>query len=148
MSVGIQALYQQAILDHNRQPRNFRAIDGARRAEGNNPMCGDQVTVHLRVEGDLIRDVSFQGSGCAILKASASLMTESVRDRTLTDANLLADQVQRMIAAPPGAPLEDLGPLTALAGVRQFPIRVKCASLPWQTLRAAVNAQDEMISTE
>lgn len=148
MSVGIQALYQQAILDHNRQPRNFRAIDGARRAEGNNPMCGDQVTVHLRVEGDLIRDVSFQGSGCAILKASASLMTESVRNQTLTDANLLADQVQRMIAAPPGAPLEDLGPLTALAGVRQFPIRVKCASLPWQTLRAAVNAQDEMISTE
>ena len=144
----LRELYQQVILDHHRHPRNCRAIDEGRRAEGNNPICGDRVTVHLRVEGDVIRDVSFQASGCAIVKASASLMTESVKGRTLANASVLIERFQRMITAPPGSPTEDLGPLTALAGVRQFPIRVKCASLPWQTLRAAADAHDDVVSTE
>jgi nitrogen fixation NifU-like protein len=103
--------------------------------------------VHLRVEADVIRDVSFQGSGCAIMKASASLMTESVKGRTLADAGLLGERFHRMIAAPPGAPIDDLGPLTVLAVVRQFPIRAKCASLPWRALRAAAEAHDEAVST-
>lgn len=142
------ALYQEAILDHNRHPRNFRVIEGGRRGEGNNPICGDRVTVHLQVEGDMIRDASFQASGCAIVKASASLMTESVKGQTLADARALVDRFQRMMTAPFGTPLEDLGPLTALAGVRQFPIRVKCATLPWQALRAAADARDDVVSTE
>jgi nitrogen fixation NifU-like protein len=148
MSAELQALYQQVILDHNRRPRNHRAIEGGRRADGYNPICGDRITVHLRVEGDVIRDASFQGSGCAIMKASASLMTESVKDRTLAAVDALAERFHRMVTAPPGTQIEELGALTALAGVRQFPIRVKCASLPWQALRAAVAARDEVVSTE
>jgi nitrogen fixation NifU-like protein len=144
----LQELYQEVILDHNRRPRNFRAIEGGRKAEGYNPLCGDRVTVHVRVEGDVISDVSFQGSGCAISKASASLMTESVKGKTLADANALLERFHRMITAPPEAQIENLGKLTVLAGVRQFPIRVKCASLPWHTLRAAADARDEVVSTE
>ena len=139
VSVETPDLYQQVILDHNRHPRNLRVIDGGRRGEGNNPICGDRVTVHLRIEGDVIRDASFQASACAIVKASASLMTESVKARTVADARALADRFRRMITAPPGAPIDDLGPLTALAGVRQFPIRVRCATLPWDALRAAAD---------
>jgi nitrogen fixation NifU-like protein len=148
VTVDLHALYQEIILDHNRHPRNFRVIEGARKAEGYNPVCGDRVTVHLRVEGEVIRDVSFQGSGCAIVKASASLMTESVMGRTLADAGALVERFHRMIAAPPGAPIEDLGPLSGLAGVRLFPIRIKCASLPWHALRAATDARDDVVSTE
>ena len=148
MSVELHELYQQVILDHNRRPRNLRVIDGGRRGEGNNPICGDRVTVHLRVEGDVIRDASFQASGCAIVKASASLMTESVKGLTLADADTLTERLLRMITAPPGAPVDDLGALTALAGVRWFPIRVKCAQLPWHAMRAAANARDGMVSTE
>ena len=148
MSAELQALYQEVILDHNRHPRNFRAIEGGRTAEGHNPMCGDRITVHVRVEGDVIRDASFQGSGCAIVKASASLMTENVKGQTLAEVRALAERFQRMIAAPPGSPVDSLGALTALAGVRWFPIRVKCASLPWHALRAAADARDEVVSTE
>jgi len=148
MSVEAHELYQQVILDHNRNPRNVRVIDGGRRGEGNNPICGDRVTVHLRVDADMIRDASFQASGCAIVKASASLMTESVKGLTLADATALAERLLRMITAPPGAPIEDLGALTALAGVRWFPIRVKCAQLPWQAMRAAANARGDVVSTE
>ncbi len=144
----LQELYREVILDHGQRPRNRRAIEGSRRAEGHNPICGDRVTVHVRVEGDVIRDVSFQGSGCAVLMASASLMTESVRGRTLEDAGALIERFHRMIAAPPHAPIEDLGELGVLAGVRQFPIRVKCARLPWHALQAAADARDEVVSTE
>jgi nitrogen fixation NifU-like protein len=111
-------------------------------------MCGDRVTVHVLVEGDVIRDVSFQGSGCAIVKASASLMTEIVKGQTVAEASALVERVHRMIAAPPGSPIENLGLLAALAGVRLFPTRVKCASLAWHALRAAADARDEVISTE
>jgi nitrogen fixation NifU-like protein len=148
MSADLQALYQEVILDHNRQPRNFRTMQGGRKAEGFNRMCGDHVTVHLRVEADVIRDACFQGSGCAIVKASASLMTEHVRDLTLADAAALVERLRRTLSAPPGAPIDDLGALSALAGVRWFPVRIKCAVLPWEALRAALDARDEGVSTE
>ena len=148
MSVDLQELYQEVILDHNKHPRNFRAMEGGRKAEGYNPLCGDRIMVHVRVDGDVITDVSFQGSGCAISKASASLMTESVKGKTITEAQALHERFQQMITAPPEAPLADLGKLRVLAGVRQFPIRVKCASLPWHTLRAATAARAEVVSTE
>jgi nitrogen fixation protein NifU and related proteins len=148
MSTELQDLYQEVILDHNRRPRNFRAMEGGRRAEGYNPLCGDRLTVYLRVDNDVIRDVSFQGSGCAISKASASLLTESVKGKTIAEADALFDRFQGMITGPAEAPLDDLGKLTVLAGVRRFPVRVKCATLAWHTLRAAVEARDEVVSTE
>lgn len=146
--VRLDDLYQEVILDHNRRPRNFRTIEGGRRAEGFNPLCGDRLTVYVRVEDGVITDASFQGSGCAISKASASMMTESVKGKTVADAEALFARFQRMITAPLDGPSDNMGKLTALAGVRQFPIRVKCASLPWHTLQAAVDARHEMVSTE
>jgi nitrogen fixation protein NifU and related proteins len=146
--VRLDDLYQEVILDHNRRPRNFRTIEGGQRAEGFNPLCGDRLTVYVRVEDGVITDASFQGSGCAISKASASMMTESVKGKTVADAEALFARFQRMITAPLDGPSDNMGKLTALAGVRQFPIRVKCASLPWHTLQAAVDARDEMVSTE
>ena len=148
MSADLQDLYQAVILDHNRRPRNYRAIEGGRKAEGYNPMCGDRITVHVRVARDVIQDVSFQGSGCAIAKASASLMTESVKGLACADALALLERFHQMVTAPPNAPIEDLGTLTAMAGIRQFPTRVKCATLPWRALRAAADARDEVVSTE
>jgi nitrogen fixation protein NifU and related proteins len=148
MSAELQDLYQEVILDHNRQPRNFRVIEGGRKAEGYNPLCGDRLVVYLRVENDVITDVSFQGSGCAISKASASLMTESVKGRTVGEADNLSHRFQQMITASPDSPPDRLGKLTALVGVRQFPIRVKCASLAWHTFRAAMEAREEVVSTE
>ena len=148
MSAELRELYQEVILDHNRRPRNFRAIEGGRRAEGYNPLCGDRLTLYVRIDNGVIQDVSFQGSGCAISKASASLLTESVKGKTIAEAEALFDRFQRMITAPAEAPLDGLGKLTVLAGVRQFPVRVKCASLAWHTLRAAVEARDEVVSTE
>jgi len=141
-------LYQEVILDHNRRPRNFRTIEGGQRAEGFNPLCGDRLTVYVRVENGVIADASFQGSGCAISKASASIMTESVKGKTVAEAEALFTRFQRMITGPIDGPSDNMGKLTALAGVRQFPIRVKCASLAWHTLQAAVEARDEMVSTE
>ena len=148
MSTELQDLYQEVILDHNRRPRNFRAIEQARSAEGFNPLCGDRVTVYLKVDDGVIADVSFQGAGCAISKASASLMTEAVKGKTVDEANALFERFHLMITAPAEAPIDDLGKLTVLAGVRQFPIRVKCASLAWHTLRSAVDAQGDVVSTE
>jgi len=148
MTTDLQELYQEVILDHNRRPRNFRAIEGGRRAEGYNPLCGDRLTLYLRVDNGIIKDVGFQGSGCAISKASASLLTESVKGKTIAEADALFNRFQRMITAPAEAPPDDLGKLSVLAGVRQFPVRVKCASLAWHTLRAAVEARDEVVSTE
>ena len=148
MSTELQELYQEVILDHNRRPRNFRTIEGGRKAEGYNPLCGDRLTLYLRVDDDVITDVSFQGSGCAISKASASLLTESVKGKTIAQAEALFNRFQQMITAPVDASLDDLGKLSVLGGVRQFPVRVKCASLAWHTLRAAVEARDEVVSTE
>jgi nitrogen fixation protein NifU and related proteins len=148
VSADLDDLYQEVILDHNRRPRNFRALTDGRKAEGYNPLCGDRLTVYLHVDGDVITDISFQGSGCAISKASASLMTESIKGKTIAEATALFDRFRDMIMAPSEAPPADLGKLTALAGVRQFPVRVKCASLAWHTLKAAAEARDEMVSTE
>jgi nitrogen fixation NifU-like protein len=144
----LQDLYQEVILDHNRRPRNFRAIDTPQKAEGYNPLCGDRLTVFLQIENGRITDVSFQGSGCAISKASASLMTEAVKDKTVEEAEALFQRFQTMIKRSPDEPVEDLGKLSVLAGVRQFPMRVKCASLAWHTLRSAVEAREEVVSTE
>jgi nitrogen fixation protein NifU and related proteins len=140
VSAELQDLYQEVILDHNRRPRNFRVIEDGSSAEGFNPLCGDRVTVYLKVENGTIKDVSFQGAGCAISKASASLMTESVKGKTVGEATALFERFQRMITAPADSPTEGLGKLTVLAGVRQFPVRVKCATLAWHTLRSAVDA--------
>jgi len=148
VSTELEDLYQQVILDHNKRPHNFRAIDHAQQAEGYNPLCGDRVTVYVRVENGRIADVSFQGSGCAISKASASMMTDSVKGKTLEEAEALLERFQRMITGDSEAPADELGKLTALAGVRQFPMRVKCASLAWHTLRAAAAAPGEVVSTE
>jgi nitrogen fixation protein NifU and related proteins len=148
VSSDLQALYQEVILDHNRRPRNFRAIADGRKAEGYNPLCGDRITVYLRLEDNVIRDVSFQGSGCAISKASASLMTESVKGKTLAEADEMLRRFQEMITASSDVVPQDMGKLMVLAGVRQFPTRVKCASLAWHTLRAATAARDEVVSTE
>ena len=147
-SSDLQELYQEVILDHNKCPRNFRAIEDGQRAEGYNPLCGDRVTVYLRVEDGRIVDVSFQGSGCAISTASASLMTDSVKGKTLEEVDELFARFHRMITRSPDESVDELGKLSVLAGVRQFPVRVKCASLPWHTLRSAADAKDDVVSTE
>ena len=148
MSSDLEELYQEVILDHNKRPRNFRAIENGRKAEGYNPLCGDRLTVYLRLADGVIADASFQGAGCAISKASASLMTDSMKGKTLAEAEALFERFHRMITAPPEAPADDLGKLSVLSGVRRFPVRVKCAALAWHTFRAAVDARDEVISTE
>ena len=137
-------LYQEVILDHNRRPRNFRAIDApSRKQEGYNPLCGDRLTLYLTLDGNVIRDVAFQGVGCAISKASASLMTDALKGKTIDEARALFDRFHDMVTSPPEAPAADLGKLSVLAGVREYPTRVKCASLAWHTLRAAVGGKAE-----
>jgi len=148
LTSDLQDLYQEVILDHNRRPRNFRAIETGRKAEGYNPLCGDRLTVYLRIENGRIEDASFLGAGCAISTASASLMTESVKGKTLEEARDLFERFHQMITRSPEQPIDDLGKLTALAGIRQFPIRVKCASLPWHTLHAGLATDESVVSTE
>jgi nitrogen fixation NifU-like protein len=135
----LNELYQEVILDHNRRPRNFRTIDEAtHHADGYNPLCGDKLTLTVKVENDSIADVAFVGSGCAISKASASLMTDTLKGKSLAEARALFERFHRMITTPPDQAVEDLGKLSVLAGVREFPVRVKCASLAWHTLKAAL----------
>ena len=141
-------LYQEVILDHNRRPRNFGRMEGAtHHAEGYNPLCGDRVAVFLSVENDRIANLAFDGSGCAISKASASLMTDRLKGCTVVEARDLFDRFQRMVTTPTDQTVEDLGKLSVLAGVREFPVRVKCASLAWHTLKAALDNR-EKASTE
>jgi len=141
-------LYQEVILDHNRRPRNFHAIaDASHTAEGYNPLCGDRLTLYLKVDGGIVTEVSFEGAGCAISKASASLMTDAVKGKSVAEARALFDRFHRMVTTPPEQPVEDLGKLSAFAGVREFPVRVKCASLAWHTLKAAM-ANETRTSTE
>lgn len=146
----LNELYQEVILDHNRRPRNFRVIDPAsRQQEGYNPLCGDRLTLYVTVQDGVIADVAFQGSGCAISKASASLMTEALKGKTVGEARALFDRFHAMITSSPDTPVDDLGKLAVLAGVREFPTRVKCASLAWHTLKAAVvDEADGPVSTE
>jgi nitrogen fixation NifU-like protein len=141
-------LYQEVILDHNRTPRNFRRLEGAsHHAEGYNPLCGDRVTVFLKIDGDRIADITFEGSGCAISKASASLMTDRLKGSSLAEARTLFDRFHKMVTTPTNLEVEELGKLSALAGVREFPVRVKCASLAWHTMKAAID-REEKTSTE
>ena len=137
-------LYQQVILDHNRKPRNFGVLAHPSREQmGHNPLCGDELTIYLELDGDVIRDISFQGSGCAISKAAASMMTTAVKGRTLAEAETLFQEFHRLVRGeldPENEP-NHLGRLKILAGVREFPARVKCASLSWHTLHAALEGR-------
>jgi nitrogen fixation NifU-like protein len=142
-------LYQEVILDHNRRPRNFRTIDDGRKQEGYNPLCGDRLTLYIKLESDRIADVAFQGVGCAISKASASLMTEALKGKTVGEARELFDRFHDMVTSSPDTVAPDLGKLSVLSGVREYPTRVKCASLAWHTMKAAVSgAEDAPVSTE
>ena len=146
MTSDLRALYRDVIVDHSKHPRNFRTLEACRKAEGFNPLCGDRLTVYVQIDNGVIRDVSFEGLGCAIAIASASLMTESVKGKTVAEADALFQRVHRLVTSAPGAPVEDLGALSTLAGVRQFPVRVKCATLPWRTLQAAADHGGQRIT--
>ncbi len=147
----LRELYQEVILDHTKNPRNYRAMaDATAQADGNNPLCGDRVTVYLKLEGDRIVDASFQGHGCAISKSSASIMTEAVKGKTRAEAEVLFERFHEMITGKPGAPVDEkaLGKLAVFQGVSEFPLRVKCASLAWHTLRSALEAKPGLVTLE
>jgi nitrogen fixation protein NifU and related proteins len=146
----LRELYQELILEHNNAPRNYRAMAAGLQAEGFNPLCGDHFTVYLAMDGDVIRDASFQGSGCAISKASASMMTQSVKGKTRAQAEELFQKFHHLVTghgAENGAG-EALGKLAVFSGVSEFPVRVKCATLAWHTMRAALEGQQAPVSTE
>jgi len=151
MSSELRDLYQEVILDHSKTPRNFGELEGAnRKAEGYNPLCGDRETVFLLLDGDVLREVRFRGAGCAISTASASMMTESVKGKTRAEADALFERFHGLITgqgdgARGGPPL---GKLEVFSGVREYPVRVKCATLPWHTLKAALDGAEEPVSTE
>ena len=147
----LRELYQEVILDHNRRPHNFRELpDANRKAEGYNPLCGDHLTVFLRLEGEVVRDITFVGSGCAISKASASLMTDAVKGKTLAEAEALYGKFHDLLTGPPDVKVtgEGLGKLAVFSGVREFPARVKCATLAWHTLESAIKNVPEVAKTE
>lgn len=144
-------LYQQVILDHNKRPRNFKLLENpTNESEGFNPLCGDRIHVYVRLDGDTVQDISFQGSGCAISKASASMMTESVKGKSKAEIQQLFEKVHQMMTAAPQVEVEtnELGKLAAFSGVREFPVRVKCATLAWHTLNASLQGKADPVSTE
>jgi len=146
----LSELYQQVILDHNKKPRNFRKLETANHsAEGFNPLCGDQLTVYLNLENDAVKEISFEGSGCAISKAAASMMTQAIKGKSKQEAEQLFGEFHRMVTGEldEEKTQNGLGNLKIFSGVREFPVRVKCASLPWHTMHAALNNQ-EIVSTE
>ena len=147
----LRELYQEVILEHSKAPRNYRELTGANHsAEGYNPLCGDHFSVYLDLEGDSIRDITFQGSGCAISKASASMMTQSVKGKTKVEAEKLFEQFRKLVTGQSAANGNrvELGKLAAFSGVSEFPVRVKCATLAWHTLHAALHGKQETVSTE
>jgi nitrogen fixation NifU-like protein len=147
----LRELYQTTILDHNKQPRNFRVPEHANRsAVGHNPLCGDRVTVHLQLEDGVVKDVGFQGSGCAISTASASLMTQAVKGRSLAEVEKLFADFHELLTSDPRSEIDAgrVGKLAVLAGVREYPVRVKCATLAWHTLRAAIAGAQQPVKTE
>jgi nitrogen fixation protein NifU and related proteins len=150
MSSELDDLYQDVILDHGRKPRNFHKLEGANReAEGLNPLCGDHFRLYLKLDGDRIADIAFDGSGCAISKASASLMTSSIKGKTVAEAEQLFAKFHTLVTeGPEKVPISELGKLAALSGVCEFPTRVKCASLVWHALRSALGTGQTVISTE
>jgi nitrogen fixation NifU-like protein len=139
----LRELYQEVILDHSRRPRNYHALDPAdRKAVGNNPLCGDQVVLYLKMDGDRVAEVGFEGQGCAISKASASMMTDAIKGKTSHEIDDLFGKFHGMVTGMPGTPADPaLGKLTVFAGVCEFPARVKCASLGWHTLKAALESK-------
>ena len=144
----VDDLYQETILDHSKRPRNFHVMaDANRHAEGYNPLCGDKLRLYLRVENDVVQDASFEGSGCAISTASASLMTESLKGKTREEALKLLDKFHDLLTTDAAA-AKDLGKLVVFCGVRDYPARVKCATLAWHTLKSALNNSDEVATTE
>ena len=149
-SPSLDALYQEIILEHNRKPRNFREMpDATRTVEGRNPLCGDQLTLWVKLENDTVADVSFKGSGCAISKASASLMTAAVKGKTRAEAERLFDTFHQLVVGKlPESEQASLGSLRALGGVSRFPLRVKCASLAWHALHSALDSNASEVSTE
>lgn len=147
----LRELYQEVILDHNKNPRNFRKMeDATRHVEGYNPLCGDHYTLFVKMEGDVIKDVSFEGAGCAISKASASVMSSMLKGKTKADAENLFQEFHKLVKGELNAEenADRLGKLAAFAGVSEFPVRVKCASLAWHTLHAALNEEVQTVSTE
>jgi nitrogen fixation protein NifU and related proteins len=147
----LRELYQELIIDHSKRPRNFRVLEAAdRKSEGYNPLCGDKVTVFLELEHDRVKNVSFQGSGCAISTASASVMTESVKGKTLAETEALFEVFHNLVTGKPPAmgKTPELGKLAVFSGVSEFPARVKCAALAWHTLHAALQAKGDTVSTE
>ena len=147
---NLHDLYQEILLEHNNKPRNFRKLDDAnRKADGYNPLCGDQITVYLKVEEDVITDASFQGMGCAISRASASMLTQSVKGQTLAKAEEIFEGFRSLITQPDAEVDYDLlGDLEMLSGVSAFPTRIKCAVLPWHTLNAAIEGKEGSVTTE
>ncbi|MCC6751933.1 MAG: SUF system NifU family Fe-S cluster assembly protein [Deltaproteobacteria bacterium] len=157
MSSDLRDLYQEMILDHNKRPRNYRALECATcHADGYNPLCGDQVTIYLDLEGGVVKDIGFVGSGCAISKASASMMTESLKGKTLAEVEDLFERFHQLVTGEPcksceraeAQPHVDLGKLEAFSGVSEYPARVKCATLPWHTLQAALRHEGAPVTTE
>jgi len=150
MSSELDDLYQDVILDHGRKPRNFRKIEGAtRQAEGLNPLCGDHFRLYLKLDGDRIEDIAFDGSGCAISKASASLMTSAIKGKTVAEAEAMFARFHTLVTeGPDKVSMADLGKLAALSGVCEFPTRVKCASLVWHALKSALASQPTVVTTE
>jgi nitrogen fixation protein NifU and related proteins len=147
----LRDLYQEVILEHSKAPRNYRALKSPdHKAEGYNPLCGDRFTVYLEMDGDLIRDITFQGSGCAISKASASMMTQSLKGKTRAEAEALFERFHKVVTGqtPANGNQAELGKLAVFSGVSEFPARVKCATLAWHTLQAALEEKQEAISTE
>ena len=147
---GLSDLYQEILLEHNSKPRNFRKVeDASSTADGYNPLCGDQITLYLKVVDDTVEDVGFQGVGCAISRASASMMTQSIKGRTLDEAQGIFDAFHSMITHPGEEPDYDtLGDLETLAGINEYPTRIKCAILAWHTMRSALGGQGESVTTE
>jgi nitrogen fixation NifU-like protein len=145
----LRELYQQVILDHHKKPRNFRKLAHAnRQAEGFNPLCGDKINLYLEVEGGVVKDIAFEGSGCAISTASASMMTEALKGKTETEARAIFERFHKLITGNGAPDSAGLGKLAAFSGVRDYPVRVKCAVLCWHTLKAALDERKETVATE
>ena len=147
----LDELYQEVVMDHNRRPRNFRKLEEAnRRAEGFNPLCGDEFTLYLKLQDDVIVEVGFQGRGCAISKASASMMTESIKGKSKAEADKMFEAFRHMVTREPGEEYDadSLGDLEILRGVSAYPVRIKCATLSWHALQSALNSPGDTISTE
>ena len=147
---GLSDLYQEILLEHNSKPRNFRRVeDASATAEGYNPLCGDQITLYLKVVDNVVEDVGFQGVGCAISRASASMMTQSIKGKSLDEAHVIFDAFHDMITHPGAEPdFDTLGDLETLAGVNEYPTRIKCAILAWHTMRSALSDEGSTVTTE